>query len=58
LPRRQAGLPADEAGLASVITIGEKNNSGDKIWLILAVITGIIGGAGVFLAKRFTYTEK
>ena len=51
-------LFADEAGLASVITIGEKNNSGDKIWLILAVITGIIGGAGVFLAKRFTYTEK
>ena len=38
--------------LANVITIGEKNNSGAKIWLMLAVITGIIGGAGVFLARR------
>ena len=41
--------------MASVITIGEKNNSGDKIWLILALITGTIGGAGVFLARRDTY---
>src|SRR3989344_6384216 len=37
---------------AGVITIGGKNNSGAKIWLILAVITGIIGGAGVFIAKK------
>ena len=44
--------------LASVITIGEKNNSGAKIWLILALFTGIIGGAGVFLARKFTYTAK
>ena len=51
-------LSADEAGLASVITIGGKNNSGDKIWLILAVITGIIGGAGIFVANKFTYIEK
>ena len=51
-------LSADEAGLASVITIGGKNNSGNKLWLILAIITGIIGGTGVFLAKKFTYTEK
>lgn len=47
-----------EKNLASVITIGEKNNSGAKTWLILAVITGIIGGAGVFLTKKFTYREK
>ena len=47
-----------EKNLASVITIGEKNNFGDKLWLILAIITGIIGGAGVFLARKFTYTEK
>src|SRR3990167_6667320 len=47
-----------EKNLASVITIGGKNNSGDKIWLILAVITGIIGGAGIFVANKFTYTEK
>jgi len=58
LPHRQAGLPAGESGLASVITIGDKNNSGSKIWLILAVITGIIGGAGVFVANKFTYIEK
>ena len=45
-------LSANEVGLSSVITIGEKNNSGNKIWLILAVITGIIGGAGVFIAKK------
>ena len=51
-------LSASEAGLASVITIGEKNNSGAKIWLTLAVITGIVGGAGVFLARKFTYTKK
>ena len=43
-----------ENNLASVITIGEENDSGSKIWLILAVITGIIGGAGVFLARRKT----
>ena len=47
-----------EKNLASVITIGEKNNFGDKLWLILAVITGIIGGAGVFLARKITYTAK
>ena len=41
-----------EKNLASVITIGGKNNSGDKIWLILAVITGIIGGAGVFITRK------
>ena len=51
-------LPYRQAGLASVITIGDKKNSGSKIWLVLASITGIIGGAGVFLAKKFTYTEK
>jgi len=45
-------LPHRQAGLASVITIGEKNNSGDKIWLILAVITGIIGGAGIFITRK------
>ena len=44
--------------MASVITIGEKNNSRDKIWLILAVITGIIGGAGVFLARRKNQTTQ
>lgn len=44
--------------LASVITIGEKNNSGNKIWLILAVITGIIGGAGIFLARRNNQSSK
>lgn len=54
----EKNLPAGEAGLASVITIGEKNNSGAKILLILAVIVGIIGGAGVFLARKFTYTAK
>lgn len=61
LPARLADTPAKragEAGLANVITIGDKNNSGAKIWLILAVITGIIGGAGMFLARKFTYTEK
>jgi len=51
-------LSANEAGLASVITIGEKNNSGNKIWLILAVITGIIGGAGVFLARKNNQSPK
>ena len=43
---------AAENNLADVITIGEKKNSGDKLWLILAAITGIIGGAGVFIAKK------
>ena len=47
-----------EASLASVITISEENNFGAKIWLILAVITGTIGATGVFLARKFTYTEK
>ena len=47
-----------EKNMASVITIGEKNNSRDKIWLILAVITGIIGGAGVFLARRKNQTTQ
>lgn len=51
-------LPAGEADLASVITIGDKNNPGAKIWLILAVISGIIGGVGLFLARKFTYTAK
>ena len=41
-----------ENNLASVITIGDKKNSGSKIWLILAVITGIIGGAGVFITRK------
>ena len=49
---------AAENSLAGVITIGDKNNPGAKIWLILAVITGIVGGAGVFLGKKLTYTEK
>src|SRR3989344_1931031 len=48
----EKNLSAGEAGLASVITIGEKNNSSAKIWLILAAITGIIGGAGVFIARK------
>jgi len=45
-------LPYRQAGLASVITIGDKNNSGSKIWLVLAVITGIIGGAGIFITRK------
>ena len=45
-------LPYRQAGLASVITIGDKNNSGNKIWLVLAVITGIIGGAGIFVTRK------
>src|SRR3990167_3525356 len=48
----EKNLSAGEAGLSSVITIGEKNNSSAKIWLILAAITGIIGGAGVFIARK------
>src|SRR3990167_1227693 len=48
----EKNLSAGEAGLASVITIGEKNNSSAKIWLILAAITGIIGGAGGFIARK------
>ena len=51
-------LSANEVGLSSVITIGEKNNSGNKIWLILAVITGIIGGTGVFLARKNNQSPK
>ena len=67
-PKNYSSLPAGQAGAspisisritagdnlagAGVITIGGKNNSGAKIWLILAVITGIIGGAGVFIAKK------
>ena len=47
-----------EKNLANVITVGEKNNSGNKIWLILALITGIIGGAGVFLARKSANTAK
>ena len=59
LPAVEAGQNfATEKNLANVITIGEKNNPRTPIWLILAVITGIIGGAGVFLARKFTYTEK
>lgn len=57
-PSAEKNQPAGKTGLASVITIGEKNNNGNKIWLILATITGIIGGAGIFLARKFTYTEK
>ena len=45
-------LPYRQAGLAGVITIGDKNNPGSKIWLILAVITGIIGGAGIFITRK------
>jgi len=41
-----------------VITIGDKDNSGAEIWLILAVITGIIGGAGVFLARKNNQSPK
>ena len=41
-----------ENNLAGVITIGDKNNPGAKIWLILAAITGIIGGAGVFITRK------
>ena len=48
----EKNLPYRQAGLAGVITIGDKNNPGAKIWLILAAITGIIGGAGVFITRK------
>ena len=58
----EVGAPTKASGaeknLASVITIGEKNNSSAKIWLILAVFTGIIGGTGVFLARRNVEVDK
>ena len=58
LPALPTGQAGGEAGLASVITIGDKDNSGAEIWLILAVITGIIGGAGVFLARKNNQSPK
>jgi len=59
LPAGQAGASpisisriTAENNLAGVITIGEKKNSGDKSWLILAAITGIIGGAVIFITRK------
>ena len=60
-PKRSEPRPkrrGRKKNLASVITIGEKNNSSAKIWLILAVFTGIIGGVGVFLARRNNQISK
>ena len=45
-------LPAG-VGFTGVVTIGDKGETGNKWWLILAGITGIIGSGGIFLAKKF-----
>ena len=58
LPALPTGQAGGEAYLASVITIVDKNNSSSKLWLILALIAGIIGGAGVFLARKNNQSPK
>ncbi|MEK7141986.1 MAG: PKD domain-containing protein [Patescibacteria group bacterium] len=42
-----------ENNLANVIVIGKKDEQGSVWWLILAGLAGIIGGAVIFLAKKF-----